>query len=161
MSNINYEDLLKTLATQEDILQFTSFTNDTALEIGLTLVKSGKGFKKPITIDITKNRQQIFHYSFEGTSPDNDSWIKRKNNVVNRFNKSSYYIGIRLKSLRKTLEEKYQLSSFEYAPYGGAFPIIIKDVGVIGTITVSGLTQEEDHNLVVSVISRYLDIKEL
>lgn len=161
MKDINYEDLLKDLVKQEETLQFPNFTNDIALEIGLSIVKKGKEFNKPITVDITKNRQQIFHYSFDGTSPDNDSWIKRKNNVVNRFNTSSYYIGIRLKSLGKTLEEKYQLSSFEYAPYGGAFPIIIRNVGVIGTITVSGLTQEEDHNLVVSVIRQYLRTMDL
>lgn len=159
MNSINYKDLLNEIVKQEEKLQFQNFTNNMALDIGLSLVEKAKALSKPVTINITKNRQQIFHFSFEGTSPDNDSWIIRKNNIVNRFNKSSYYIGLHLKSLGKTLEEKYGLSSFEYAPYGGAFPIIIKNVGAVGTVTVSGLTQDEDHNLVVNTIKEYLSTK--
>jgi uncharacterized protein (UPF0303 family) len=159
MSEINYEELHKELVKQEESLQFKSFTNETALEIGLSLVKKAKELNRPITIDITKNRQQIFHYSFEGTSLDNDNWVIRKNNTVYRFNKSSYHIGTLLNVLGKTLEEKFYISSLEYATHGGAFPIIIKDVGVIGTITVSGMTQDEDHKLVVNTISEYLGLK--
>lgn len=158
MSNINYENILKDLAKQEETLQFQKFTNDMALEIGLSIVKKAKELNKLITVDITKNRQQVFHYSFEGTSPDNDNWVIRKKNVVNRFNRSSYYMGTCLEVIGKTLEEKFHISSVEYAFRGGAFPIIIKDVGVVGSITVSGLTQEEDHNLVVDTISEYLGI---
>jgi len=31
-----------------------------------------------------------------GTSRDNDVWVQRKNNVVNRFGHSSFYLGISL-----------------------------------------------------------------
>lgn len=159
MSDINYENLLKDLLRLEETLQFKNFTNEMALEIGLSIVKKAKELNKAIAVDISKNRQQIFHYSFEGTSPDNDNWVRRKNNTVNRFNRSSYYIGTLLKALGQTLEERYYLSTVEYATHGGAFPIIIKDAGVIGSITVSGLTEEEDHNLVVEAISEYLGLR--
>lgn len=149
---------LKDIEKQEQDLKFTKFDNNIALKLGLMLIEKGKKLTKPITIDVNKNGHQLFHYSFEGTSPDNDEWVRKKNNVVNRFYRSSLYIGLKLKLANKSIEEKYLISSKEYAPYGGSFPIIIKNTGIIGTITVSGLSQEEDHNLVVETIKEYLKI---
>jgi uncharacterized protein (UPF0303 family) len=156
----DFDEILKELEEQEKTLCFNEFTPETALEVGLNLVDRAKRENKAIAIDITKHGHQLFHYAFEGTSPDNDQWIARKNRVVNRFYKSSLYMHIRLKKLGKSIEEKYNLSSYEYAPYGGAFPIIVRNVGAVGTITVSGLTQEEDHEIVVWVIGEYLKRKE-
>lgn len=126
------------------------------LEVGLALVQAAREQGKAVTVDITRGGQQLFHFAMAGTSLDNGEWVKRKNRVVNRFGHSSYYMGISLKSAGKTIEEKYLLPESEYAPHGGAFPLIIKGVGVVGTITVSGLPQEEDHALVVSVLRQFL-----
>lgn len=156
MENLKLQ--LTKIEEQEKTLIFKSFDSSSALKIGLSIVEKGKRFRKGITIDISKNGQQLFHYSFDGTAPDNDEWIKRKNNVVNRFYKSSFSIGLKLKILEKSIEEKYFLSSKDYAPYGGAFPIIIENTGVTGTITVSGLNQEEDHKLVTEAIAEYLKV---
>lgn len=153
----NLEMLLLNIEKQEKELVFDYFNSSAALNIGLKIIEKAKNLSRPITIDIAKNNQQLFHYSFDGSSPDNDEWIRRKNNVVNRFFRSSFYIGIKLKSINKSMEEKYLISSKEFAAYGGAFPIILKNSGVVGTITVSGLSQEEDHNLVVESIKEYLD----
>jgi uncharacterized protein (UPF0303 family) len=153
----NYEELLKIIEKQESELQFSEFTSETALKIGLALIETARAGSKKISIDITRNGHQLFHYSFEGTSPDNDQWILRKIKVVNRFNHSSFYIANQLLSTGKTLESWCEISSFEYAAHGGAFPIIIKNVGVVGTITVSGLTQAEDHEMVVAVIKAHLE----
>jgi uncharacterized protein (UPF0303 family) len=96
------------------------------------------------------------HVAMEGTTPDNDQWIRRKNNVVNRFGHSSFYIGRRLNNLSQTIEEKYFVSSTEYTAHGGGFPIILAHTGVIGTVTVSGMSQQEDHELVVTVLRKFL-----
>ena len=151
-----YKDLLKELKQQEEELQFSSFTNDTALAVGMALLEEAKKRDKALTIDITRSGQQLFHFAMAGTAVDNDEWIKRKNNVVHRFGHSSFFIGIELKSVEKTIEEKYLVSSSTYAAHGGAFPLIIKNVGVVGTITVSGLPQQEDHELVVLTLRRFL-----
>jgi uncharacterized protein (UPF0303 family) len=65
-------------------------------------------------------------------------------------------MGQLLKAKGKRIEEAYLLSESRYAPHGGCFPVIVKDTGVIGTITVSGLAQEDDHKLVVQAIREYL-----
>jgi uncharacterized protein (UPF0303 family) len=51
------------------------------------------------------------------------------------------------------------LNETEFAPHGGAFPLMIKGVGIVGTITVSGLPQKEDHDFVVGVLRKYFDLK--
>nr|MDA3845354.1 heme-binding protein [Vallitaleaceae bacterium] len=59
---------------------------------------------------------------------------------------------------KKTIEEASLLDSWEYAAHGGCFPITIKNTGVIGTVTVSGLPSAEDHMLVVEVLADYLGV---
>ncbi len=151
-------EFIKELEKQEEELQFTEFDSGTALELGLKLVEMAKSAGLMITIDITRNGHQLFHYAFDGTGPDNDQWIIRKMRVVNRFNKSSMYIGATLRNSDRTMEEAYLISSYDYAAHGGAFPIRIKNVGVVGTIIVSGLPQEQDHELVVKAIREYLKV---
>ena len=106
-----YEGLLKELRQQEEEIQFAHFTNDIALTVGMALLQEARKRDKPVAIDITRNGQQLFHFAMAGTSIDNGEWIKRKNNVVNRFGHSSYYMGISLQNAGQTMEEKYLLPS--------------------------------------------------
>jgi len=154
------DDMLKQLLQEEQELQFTKFDEDTAWQIGSQLVKHSLSNGLPVTIDITRGDHQLFHASLRGTSPDNDEWVKRKVRLVYRFGHSSFYTGQLLKSKGKRIEEAYLIPESEYAPHGGCFPVIVKDTGVIGTITVSGLSQEEDHKLVVQAIRDYLARRE-
>lgn len=153
----DYAEMLKEMKKQEEMLQFAEFTNETALQIGMRLIQKAKERNLPITIDITRCGHQLFHYAFQGTTPDNDAWIIRKNRVVNRFHTSSLYLGTKLKLEEKAIEEKYHISSEEFCPYGGAFPIIIKNVGVVGTISSSGIKQITEHNLIVEVLKEFLE----
>ena len=150
------EDILKQLLQEEQELQFVSFHESTAWQVGCQLVERAQREGLPISIDITRGSHQLFHASLSGTSPDNDEWIKRKVRLVNRFGHSSFYVGQLLKSRGKRLEEAYLISENDYAPHGGCFPVLVKNTGMVGTITVSGLPQEEDHKLVVQAIRDYL-----
>ena len=153
------DNLLQDLLREEEELQFTSFNEDTAWQIGSWLVTHAIENDLPITIDITKAGHQLFHASRPGTSADNDEWVKRKVRLVYRMGHSSFYVGQRLKQDGLTIEDKYLLPEHEYAPHGGCFPILVKGTGLVGTITVSGLAQEDDHKLVVQAIRHYLGQK--
>jgi uncharacterized protein (UPF0303 family) len=153
------EETLKNLLQEEAELQFSRFNEDTAWEIGSQLVARARREALPITIDITRAGHQLFHATRPGTAPDNDEWVKRKVRLVMRVGHSSYYIGQWLKSEGKRIEEALLLPESDYAPHGGCFPIIVKGTGLVGTITVSGLAQEEDHRLVVEAIRSYLQGK--
>ena len=150
------DDMLKQLLQEEQELQFEKFNEATAWQIGNQLVERSVSEELPVAIDITRGDHQLFHASLSGTSADNDEWIKRKVRLVYRFGHSSFYIGQLLKSKGKSLEEAHLISESLYAPHGGCFPIIVKGTGMIGTITVSGLPQEEDHKLVVRAIRDFL-----
>lgn len=152
----DYAELLKTLAQQEQELQFTSFTNEMALALGLRLVELASQQGKAVTLNITRNSQVLFHYAMPGTTNDQADWIRRKNNVVTRFGHSSFYVGTEHKSRGAVFEDIKYFDGKDYAAHGGAFPITIKDVGIVGTVTVSGLPQAEDHALAVEAIRSLL-----
>ncbi|KAI9025322.1 hypothetical protein CLU79DRAFT_745051 [Phycomyces nitens] len=149
--------LLVSLLEEEVNCQFTKFTSEDALTLGLSIIRIAKETSsRPITIDITLAGNQLFRYAMDGTSPDNAQWIQRKSNTVLRFRHSSFYMGQYCASQGVSFGQKYYVSESEYACHGGSFPLIIKGVGVVGTITVSGLAQQDDHNLVVKAITEHI-----
>ena len=146
-------ETLEELQAQEDELQFLSFDNDTAWELGNALVAAAREGGLAVTVDISRGEQRLFHCALPGTAADNDEWIERKNRVVRRFGHSSYAMGV---EHGDAFAAKFLLDEREFAAHGGAFPVIVRDVGVVGTVTVSGLPQEEDHRLVVAVLRAFL-----
>jgi uncharacterized protein (UPF0303 family) len=152
----NYAELLQTLTQQEEELQFTAFSSDTALTLGLKIVELAKAKQKIITVNITVNDRVLFHHAMQGAAADQADWIRRKNNVVARFGRCSFYIGIDHKHRGVAFDEIKYLDPQDYAANGGAFPITIKGIGMIGTVTVSGLRQAEDHALVVEALRAVL-----
>ena len=147
------EDIMNSLLEQEKSLQFAAFDENTAWELGAAIVAEAKARELPIAVDIRRGERQLFHASLSGASLNNDRWMERKIRTVNLVGHSSYYVNRLLESLSKTIAEKYFVSPLEYAAAGGCFPIIVKGTGMVGTAAVSGLTQEEDHQLVMECIA--------
>ncbi len=99
--------------------------------------------------DVRRFQHPLFYAALDGSVPDNSEWVRRKSNVVARFLRSSYAIGLSLRRDDTDLQTKYMLPAADYAAHGGAFPIAVQGAGPIGSVTVSGLPQRDDHNLVV------------
>ncbi|SKC90031.1 heme-degrading domain-containing protein [Maledivibacter halophilus] len=150
------DKILKKYSDELETLVFDHFTSETALAIGQSIIDTARNNKYKIAVDISRFNHQLFHYSFDGTTPDKDLWIYRKKNVTLHFYTSSIYMAYKLKHDNTTLTEKYGLSNEKYSATGGAVPIVVKNIGVIGAITITGLTPEQDHDLVVSAIRNYL-----
>ena len=92
----------------------------------------------------------------EGTTPDNPEWVRRKSNVVARFHRSSYAVGIKEKMKGVTLAESQGLPLADYATHGGSFPLTVAGAGVVGSVTVSGLPMRADHELVIEALCAML-----
>ena len=147
---------LADLAAEEEELQFLSFTNDDAWDLGAALVAVARRDGLPVAVDVSRNRHQLFHAALPGASPDNDAWIRRKARVVNRFGHSTLYMRRASVERGTTFEEEYGLDPLRYAAHGGGFPIVVRRVGPVGVVVVSGLPQVEDHRMVVSALRAHL-----
>ncbi len=152
------EVTLEMVVRQEQTLQFSSFSNEMALELGNLIVEMARAAQQAVAVDITRNGTMLFFHGMTGTTKDNADWIRRKSNLVNRTGHASFYTNIDVKRRGGDVDAIATLDARDYAAHGGAFPLVVKDVGQVGTITVSGLPGAEDHALVVRALRRYLKV---
>lgn len=148
---------LERVSLQERELQLPRLDAQVAWELGLRLRTMAQERGLPVVIDVRKFGQPLFYAALEGTTPDNAEWVRRKSNVVARFHRSSYAVGLKLKAKNETLAEQQGLPLADYATHGGSFPLATTDAGVVGSVTVSGLPQRADHELVVEALCSLLD----
>jgi len=146
--------LLEELVAQEETLVFDSFDEGTAWELGVALREAAAGLA--VAISIRRNGQRLFHAALPGASADNDGWLARKSAVVDRYGKSSLRVGEEFRSAGGSFDTDSRLDPAAFAAHGGAFPVLVRGTGCVGTIAVSGLPQLEDHRLVVRTLEAFL-----
>jgi uncharacterized protein (UPF0303 family) len=137
-------------------LQLPAFSMDDALNLGLLLVELGKEGQFPIAIDITKGEQVLFHVALAGATPDNGHWIRAKQRTAARYEVPSLLVGLRARLRGGRIEDQGWFDQTRYAAHGGSFPVYVAGVGAVATVTVSGLPQVQDHELVVQALREIL-----
>ncbi len=147
------DDLVEVLLEQERRLQFSVLSHGTALELGEIFLVQARERELAITLDVRWGEQQLFHVALPGTSADHDGWIERKARVVRRFGHSTRYVAAACAAQGVTFYQEYLLDPTSYAAAGGSFPLLVRDVGMVGAVTVSGLTDDEDHDFIIAVLS--------
>lgn len=154
------DELMKTLEIQEEVLQFTHFTNDDAWELGNLLVQEAKKLGICIAVQIRRNDMDVFKHAMDGMNGYNMLRMMRKHNTVKLMEKSSLYMYLLIDKSEEN-KNSLHLPDTEYGFYGGAFPIRIEEAGVIGSVAVSGIGHVADHDFLIKVISKYLHIDEV
>ncbi len=149
-------ELLAELAAQEDRLQLDHVDPETTWELGVQLVTAARDRQLPIVVSIRRGSQRMFHAALPGSCADNDDWIERKSRVVDRYGHSSFYVGTQFRARGTTFEAASRLDPAVYAAHGGVFPLLVRSVGLVGTVGVSGLAQADDHAFVVEQLERFL-----
>lgn len=144
------------LEAEERELRWPGFDEDDAWRLGAALVAEARERRLPVAVDIWRGGQQLFHAALPGSTPDNDAWLRRKVRVVERFHKSSLHVGQLCRDAGRGLEDMFLVPESRYAAHGGAFPVTVVGVGVVGAVAVSGLPQLEDHAVVVKVLRAVL-----
>ncbi|MDQ7991914.1 MAG: heme-degrading domain-containing protein [Propionicimonas sp.] len=152
MSTTELAERIAALEAEERELLLPSFSYEDAWTVGLRLRELAAEGGLPVAIDIRRGEQQLFHAALAGSSADNDSWLARKAAVVRRYDAASLLVGYRFEAKGREFNTDTQLPFQEFAAHGGAVPVRVRGVGLVGTAAVSGLAGHEDHALVVRAL---------
>ena len=144
------------LALEAATLQLSSLTQAEALEIGAIAQEIGLDRRLAIAIDVRMKEWIVFHASIPGSTPDNDLWIARKARVVNATGNSTMYERVLAEEQGIDWYAVKGLSEELHAIHGGALPLNVVGLGLMGILIISGLPQVEDHLLGVEIITEYL-----
>lgn len=142
----------------EKELEVPSFSNEDALTLGLCAAEWIREAGKPgVYILVRRGENTIFSYCMEGANEDNRLFAERKLNTVRMFEHCSMYAGEKYLSKGRKFEDYYRPQ--EYQRKGGGFPVIIPGTGMVGMIGISGLSAEEDHEVSVMALRKFLQRK--
>jgi len=149
---------IELLKLQEEVLRFSAFSDNDAWALGSLMRQRAAENGLPLVIDIRVAERALFYAALPGTAPDNADWVRRKINVVMRYHKCSYRVSREITASGTPLDELRGVLPVDHAPHGGCFPIHIEGTGVVGTVTVSGIPQREDHGFVFECLCAFLGI---
>jgi len=118
---------------------------DTALERGL-----------PLLIQVRLGERVVFAAALPGSTASNAQWVERKSRLAALFEQSSLRVRLVHEREGQDVHARHALPVEAFAAHGGAFPLRVEGVGVIGTVVVSGLPQLDDHAFVVEMLEAHL-----
>ncbi|CAD6588277.1 MAG: hypothetical protein TREMPRED_005018 [Tremellales sp. Tagirdzhanova-0007] len=160
------------IVRRHEAIQFKSFTHETAWQVGSTirtlfLENRGKAGTKPgdpgIVIHIVLWNGHTLFTSSLGSAPRVGPgawvWIDGKVNTVKRMNKSTLRMCQEMAGSTRSAESQ-GLPFPEFVPHGGGFPISVRgiDTGPIGCIAVTGMTAQEDHQIIIDALIKCKDL---
>lgn len=149
---------LERIEMQERELRLPRFDAEVAWQLGTWIRSAAVERGYSLVVDVRRLEQPLFYCALDGTTGDNPEWVRRKSNVVARFHRSTYAMGLSLRSRGTTLQERQGVPLADFATDGGGVPIVVENAGLVGSITVSGLPQRSDHELVVEALCAHLGL---
>ena len=144
--------------TKEEVLQlekelsFQKFNNYDAYQLGQIIVNHiEKNQLKNVRIRIVLDGDIVFQYLMDGKK--GVVWLDRKQKTVEKYGHSSYYV-----YLENEENGMYQADEKDESLVicGGGFPLIIQNE-LRGSILVSGLAHDEDHQVIVDCLRELKD----
>lgn len=146
------EDDIARIIEQERELVLERFDEAVAFSIGQRIREHGLRHGLPIVCEVRSWERPLFYMALAGTNGDNQHWVRRKVNVVQRLGKSSYRAVLENKSGVDHFLPRRGMDNADYVLAGGGFPLRVRQAGLVGCVTVSGLHERDDHEVVVAAL---------
>lgn len=133
-------------------IELESFSNRIAFDMGVKIIDLAKSRNQHIAVEVCRLNHTIFLYVDDTLPVDKHNWLRRKANIARQFEESSLSVKNDLKEGSMGLEKTFGLDGKDFLAKGGAIPIFVKNGGMIAVVTVSGLHDEEDHNIIIEAL---------
>lgn len=133
-------------------IELKEFSNRLTLEMASEIIDLSKSRNQHIAIEIVRLNHTVFLYIDDSLPMDKHNWLRRKMNVAKRFEESSLSVKNSLQEKNMTLEKTFGLDEKDFLAKGGSIPIFVKGSGMVAIITVSGLHDTEDHNIIIEAL---------
>ena len=151
---------MATEITDKEVIQkieLEVFTNQIAMDMGIRIIELAKSRNQAIAVEISRLNHTVCLYVDDGLPADKHNWLRRKANVAKHFEESSLAVKATLEKREMSLEKPFGLDEKDYIAKGGSIPGFVKNAGMIATITVSGLRDLEDHDVIIEALQgKYL-----
>lgn len=132
---------------------FDDFTNDDAVNLGLTAVEVITEWELNLAVDIVLRGDLVFRAKLGTTGAGNDPWLAGKAAVALKHGEPSLLVRLRQELLGVPYPEDV-VDGVTLKAHGGSIPILV-DGDVIGTITTSGEPDVLDHAACAETLRRY------
>ncbi len=145
------------MADQYPDLQFSKFNSQDAYALGTQIVEATLEQGIALGVEIFVFGRTCYQYLPDALGIDKADWLKRKRNSVLYFGMSTAALYEKCKHDESLLVTKYARKLEDYTLTPGSIPLRLKDSGLVGAITVTGLAPEDDHRFVSEQVKRYFD----
>ena len=133
-------------------IEVEKFSNKIALQMGLAIIELATERGQHIAVEICRLTHVVFFYIDDILPQDKLNWLRRKANTAKHFEESSLAVKYDLNAGNMTLDKTFKLDDSQYLAKGGSIPVFVRNAGMIATITVSGLNDVEDHQIIIEAL---------
>lgn len=146
------------LSEQEAALVFEQFDEGTAFAIGRHVREAALELEAGVSVLVKLWDRPVFYSATPGATHGNYLWCHRKANTVRLTMKSTYRQVLERGDKPRLFDETWGVDPAEYVFAGGAVPVVVKGIGVVGAVAASGLDERQDHEIVVAGMSEVLGL---
>jgi len=143
------------LEAEQRELVFGSFDAADAWRLGCLITERALEETLAVVIDIRRPGLVLFRTALAGTTADNEYWVSGKSAAVLRLESSSALLAAKFAEHGIDPTSGW-LPASQYTVAGGSVPVRVAGVGVVAAVTVSGLSSDDDHQIVVDAMRTYL-----